>query len=79
MVRDKTLDIFLMVLFGMGGITILVITWAQPMPLLERIVTASIGSIGLFWVLVRLLICRFLRADTSVTSVPVEAQSKDGQ
>ena len=50
---DKSLDIFLMLVFGIGGITILVVAWAQPMSALERALTASIGSIGLFWVLVK--------------------------
>jgi polyferredoxin len=51
--RDKSLDIFLMVLFGIGGIIILVLAWLQPMPLTDRIVTTSIGSIGIVWVLIR--------------------------
>ena len=51
--RDKGLDIFLMVLLGIGGITILVLVWAQPMPLPERILTISMGSIGPIWVLTR--------------------------
>lgn len=50
---DKGLDIFLMVFFGMGGTAILVLAWARPMPLPERVLTASIGSIGLIWMLVR--------------------------
>lgn len=53
--NDKSLDIFLMVLFGAGGITILIVAWAQPMPVLERVLTTSIGLIGPFWVLVRAL------------------------
>lgn len=50
---DKSLDIFLVLVFGIGGITILIAAWAQPMSALERVLTVSIGSIGLFWVLVR--------------------------
>ena len=50
---DKSLDIFLMIVFGIGGIIILITAWIQPMSVLERVLTVSIGSIGLFWVLVR--------------------------
>jgi len=50
---DKSLDIFLMLVFGIGGITILIVAWAQPMSVFERVLTVSIGSTGLFWVLVR--------------------------
>ncbi len=79
MIRDKSLDIFLMVLFGMGGITILILAWAQPMLLPERILTTSVGSMGLLWVFVRALVRRPLRADTSVALVLLEAQSEDKQ
>ena len=72
MIRDKTLDIFLMVLFGMGGITILILAWAQPMPLPGRILTTSIGSIGLFWVLIRILLLHSVLAKMGTAKVPEE-------
>ena len=59
--RDKGLGIFLMVLFGMGGITILILAWAWPMPLPERILATSVGSIGLVWVLTRALLLGYFR------------------
>ena len=57
--RDKGLDIFLMVLFGVGGIVILVLAWTRPMPVPERILTTSIGAIGFFGVLARALFLLF--------------------
>ena len=63
---DKSLGIFLMVLFGMGGITILIIAWVQPMSLPERIVTTSIGSIGPFWVLGRTISLRSMLAKIGI-------------
>ena len=59
---DKVLDIFLMVFFGMGGITILVIAGTRPMPVSEIIMTTSVGLIGLFVVLNRALSLRPMRA-----------------
>jgi len=47
--RDKSLDVLLMILFGIGGITIMVLTWSQAMQLPERILSTSIGMIGLIW------------------------------
>jgi len=44
---------FLMVLFAIGGITILVLAWTRPMPLPERMLATFIGSIGPIWVLTR--------------------------
>ena len=46
---DKALEKFLMLLFGMGGITILILAWVQPMPVSQRILATFLGSIGLFF------------------------------
>ena len=53
---DKGLGIFLMLLFGMGGITILILAWVQSMPVSQRILTTFVGSTGvlgggLIWLL----------------------------
>jgi membrane protein implicated in regulation of membrane protease activity len=64
--RDRSLDIFLMVLFGMGGIAILVLAWVQPMPLPERILTTLFASVGLFWVLYRALSLISLRTKIDI-------------
>lgn len=53
--RDKALDIFIIVSFGLGGIAILILAWVQPMPLSERISTTFFGSMGLLGVLFWLL------------------------
>ena len=45
--KDKSLDILLVVLFGLSGMTILTLAWVQPMVISERILTIIIGSIGL--------------------------------
>ena len=47
--KDKSLDVLLMILFGIGGITIVVLTWSQAMQLPERMLSTSIGMIGLIW------------------------------
>ncbi len=73
----KSLDIFQMVLFGIGGIAILILTWVQPMPLIERILSMSIGSIGIFWVLIHVLLRKPLRAGTDRTPVTVKLDSTD--
>lgn len=51
--KDKALDTFSVILFGTGGIAILVLAWVQPMPVWERILTSLVGSVGLVGVLVR--------------------------
>ncbi|MFC2069179.1 hypothetical protein ACFLTP_09285 [Chloroflexota bacterium] len=49
--RNKGLDIFLMVLFGVGGIAILLLTLVHPMTISERIPNILFASIGILWVL----------------------------
>jgi len=51
--KDTFLNVFLMVLFGAGGITILLVAWLQPVPLVEIILTTSVASIGILWVVIR--------------------------
>ena len=62
--RDNFLDVFLMVLFGIGGISILIVAWLQPMSLLERIITTFIASIGLLWVGIRAVSLVLARVNT---------------
>ena len=66
---DRTLDIFLMVIFGTGGIVVLTLAWIQPISLSERILTTSVGSAGLLWVLIRLLLLRSVS-----TKIPAEVE-----
>ena len=65
-VRDRSLDIILMVFFGIGGTIILVLTWAQPMLLPERILSTSIGLTGLFWTIARAMLLRSRPAEIAV-------------
>ena len=67
--KDKGLSIFLKLLFGTGGLLILIITWTEPMVLPERIIATSIGLIGLSFALsqVALLIARSFRTGDTRT------------
>jgi hypothetical protein len=60
--RDKGLRVFLIVLFGIGGIAILILAWSRAMPLHERILTSSVGVIGLSWVLIQAILLRSVRS-----------------
>ncbi|MFC2063138.1 hypothetical protein ACFLS8_04280 [Chloroflexota bacterium] len=52
--RDRSLGLFLVVLFGAGGITILVLIWAQPVALPGRVFATLVAAAGFIWVLTRL-------------------------
>lgn len=74
--EDKGLNIFLMLLFGMGGIVILIIAWIRPMPVPERILATAVGSIGLLGVLIRAQLLRSAVAKTSIGENRAEAEIK---
>ena len=48
--RDRSLDTLLMILFGISGITIMVVIWLHTMQLPERILSTYIGMIWLIWI-----------------------------
>lgn len=75
--RDKSLGIFLMVLFGISGIAVLVLAWVWPMPTSERIPATLAGSIGIFVALVRVLLLKPLQNGTNAEQAPVELGLKD--
>ena len=75
--RDKSLDMFLMVLFGISGIAILVLAWIWPMTASERIPAAFAGSIGISVALVRALLLKPLQAGTDADQFPVKVELKD--
>ncbi|MFC1864289.1 hypothetical protein ACFLYG_00460 [Chloroflexota bacterium] len=64
-----------MVLFGAGGITILVLAWAPALPQSERIVTICVGVLGLLRVLVRELMLMLARAKINVKKPLAEADA----
>ncbi|MFC1912498.1 hypothetical protein ACFLXG_05040 [Chloroflexota bacterium] len=70
--KDKSLDILLMVLFGLSGMTILTLAWVQPMAISERILTAVIGSIGLIVSLTKWLMLKSALAKGNTRQVLVE-------
>ena len=70
---DKGPGMFLLLLFGAAGITILALAWVQPMPVAERILTTCVGSIGLLGVLVRLLWFRSI-ANMDTGEVPASEE-----
>ena len=73
--KDKGLERILMVIFGMGGITLLIIASVRPMLPSEIMMVTSVGSFSLLVVLIRALSLRFLRARESVKKVPAEQGS----
>ena len=75
--RDKSLSIFLIVLFGASGIAILMLAWIWPMPISERILTTFIGSVGLLVAFIRALLFKLPRSETDTEQGVVKVEVKD--
>lgn len=63
---DRSLQKFLITLFGVGGIVILLVSWLRPMPGLERIISTLIGGMGLIGVLIWTLVLWSNRAKVNI-------------
>jgi hypothetical protein len=74
--HDKALGTFLMVLFGSGGIVVLVLAWTRPLPLPDRILTTFVGSAGLVWTSIRALSFMFVRTKTNLGTDLPQAEVK---
>ena len=77
MARDKSLSIFLVVLFAISGVAILALTWLQPMPGMERVLSTLIGSTGLLVATGRGMLLRSAKAGANAESVPARVEVKD--
>jgi len=55
---DKSLNIFLILLFGISAIAVLMLTWLWPITGAERVLNTLVGSVGLSVALVRTLMLK---------------------
>ena len=76
--RDRALDILLMIFFGTGGVIILVLTWSQPMIVSERILSTSVGMIGVVWVAARAMVLRPAPAEMAVKRAHIKDTIEEG-
>ena len=74
---DKSLGIFLMVLFGLSGIIILSTAWVWSMPVSERVLTVLVGSVGLFVAGNRALVLKAMQIRVRNDRVSAEVKSDD--
>ena len=74
--KNKTLHIPLMVIFGVGGIGALALAWGQPLSLSDRILPTFGGVIGLAWVLILAVLSRLTPAKLDTSRVQVIADDE---
>ncbi len=76
--KDKSLGIFLMVLFGISGMAVLLLAWRWPTLESERTMAIFVGSAGLLVALIQMLTLKRSsgRIDDEQDMVTVEAEDK---
>ncbi len=74
--KDKSMEVFLAGLFGILGLTIIILAWVRPMPESERILTTIIGSMGLLLAVGRGLFLKTSRQEKDVEYVLVRSKDK---
>ena len=75
---DKSLGIFLILLFGISGIAVLMLAWLRPMPESERILTTFVGSVGLLVASIQSIRFKHLpvKANAQPFTVKIEVENK---
>jgi len=76
--RDKSLGVFLMVLFGISGMAVLLLVWLLPTLESERTMAIFVGSAGLLVALIQVLALKRSsgRMDDEQDMVTVEAENR---
>jgi hypothetical protein len=75
--RDKSLGIWLMVLFGISGMAIIMLAWLWPALQSERIVATLTGSVGLAVATVHALMLRQSTSGKIDEQVPLKVEVED--
>lgn len=73
--KEKSLGIWLIVLFGISGLAIIVLAWLWPTLQSDRIAATLLGTVGIAVAVVRALMFRQSPEDKQVT-VKVEVENK---
>jgi len=71
--KDKSLGIWLIVLFGVSGLAVIALAWLWPTLQSDRIVATLTGLVGITVAIIRALT---LRQSNNVKRVPVEVENR---
>ena len=75
--KDKSLGIFLMVLFGISGMAVLMLAWLWPVLASERIMATLAGSAGLFVALTQVPALKHSPIRIDNEHVPANVETED--
>jgi uncharacterized membrane protein YhaH (DUF805 family) len=74
--RDKSLTMWLIVMFGIPGIAVLMLAWLWPVLESERGLAFFVGSAGLLVALIQMLALKRSRGRTNKEQVPVKVEAE---
>ncbi len=72
--RDRSLSVLLIALFGISGIAIMILAWVKPMPASDRILSTLVGSVGLLVVFTQILLLKSSSSSAKTEQIPVEME-----
>ena len=75
--RDKSLGIWLIAMFGISGTAVIILAWLWPAPQSERIVATLTGTVGLLVALIHVLLLRQSMTSKNDKQIPVKVGIKD--
>ena len=74
--KDRSLNILLMLLFGVSGIAIMTLVWVRPVPASDRILSTLAGSAGLLVVFTQVLLLKSSPSKVETEQVLVEVETE---
>jgi uncharacterized membrane protein YhaH (DUF805 family) len=75
--RDKSLSIWLTLLFGIPGIAVLMLAWLWPALVMDKIAASFVGSAGLSVALIQALMLKRSPGRTDNKQIPVKVGAED--
>ena len=74
---EKSRGLFLAVLFGVMGLTLLILAWLIPVNASDRIIAAVMGSAGIFGAAIRIpMLKRMQKTDSEPVTVEAETEKE---
>ncbi len=75
--KDKSLEIVLIIIFGLAGLVLLAATWVMPELQLDRVTATIGGAIGVGFAVIRWRMFHRESSDRAEKSVPVGVRAND--
>jgi positive regulator of sigma E activity len=77
--KDKSLKVMMMVMFGIPGVAMMVLAWLLPHLSEDRVVALFAGLMGVGVAVVLWLGMRSEQTENGVRQIPVEIEGEDGR